>query len=30
MIDYTKLKKALKHLELQFKNLQTLDESQPI
>jgi len=29
MIDYSKLQKALKHLELQFKNLQTLEESQP-
>lgn len=29
MIDYSKLQKALKHLELQFANLQTLDCSQP-
>ncbi len=29
MIDYGKLQKALKHLELQFANLQTLDVSQP-
>ena len=27
MIDYEKFKKALKHLELQNKNLQTLDDS---
>ncbi len=30
MIDYSKLQKALKHLELQFENLQTLDELQPL
>lgn len=29
MIDYSKLQKALKHLELQFGNLQTLESSQP-
>jgi len=29
MIDYGKLQKALKHLELQFANMQGLDSSQP-
>ncbi|NCC51127.1 MAG: nucleotidyltransferase [Spartobacteria bacterium] len=29
MIDYTKFKDSLKHLELQFENYKTLDESLP-
>lgn len=29
MIDYDKLQKALKHLELQYENYKTLDPSQP-
>jgi nucleotidyltransferase substrate binding protein (TIGR01987 family) len=30
MLEYDKFQKALKHLELQFENLGTLDEHQPI
>lgn len=30
MIEYDKLKKLLKHLELQFENYQTLDDSLPV
>ena len=29
MIEYDKLKNSLKHLELQFENYQTLEDSQP-